>query len=709
MSLSTEELTKQAAELRKNGCVDEAIAAARRAVELDPEDPDAWWQLGLSVEVKEGAEASRLYVERTVQLADGFAYGWFKLGECHKHANRLEEAVECFEKAVDRDDDRIDALEELIAAYGNQKSEQSQDKLIRALKILDRKEMATSHTLNLLGNAYYGKKDYNRAIECYRRVAGSEFSAVGYYNLGLAFNAPEISQDVDAIDAWRRALARDPDYEKAKTRLEEVLPRLLALRDRVAPKAVKLIGPDEWYKHYISPFELLDLDDYDSAAELSVKAIQRSKKLLLQEIELESGNVSWLPGLRIDRSRAIHVADKLLNDREAKWHWAVFNCKPLLNFLTRGDIRHFLADESYSPLVALLAIEEDPAGFESVIGEALAAQFNASLTAAINAWDSDVVEALLDGRRWVAPHQEDICFEGCMRAMENLIEPLRRLRETANKRLVSDAELREILSALDFGKIITVLPASFRDIRSEVVSLIQGIAITACNDHNDKDLAKRILHIARPLAAKSSSLLHAVDEDLQTLDELIEDDSKYDAALTFKDKVYSITRTKVSFNDRTLDAEGVQSLRWGITLTGDSYSPTYEFILVVGGGDGAPLTLNWTSSKDIEKQRGLFDTMVKAALHYLLPKIMQSMRDGLAAGRSYKIGSSTATKSGVSFEKSGWFSSKVEHVEWCNLRSRLANGDVIFTDMASGKVQLVASLANVDNLAALHFIVNDNE
>ena len=79
---------------------------------------------------------------------------------------------------------------------------------------------ANSTDLNQLGIAYYNHRNFAKALEFYRRSAAIESDAAPLFNMGLVFNDPEVSQDLDAADAYRRALALKPDYERAKERLE---------------------------------------------------------------------------------------------------------------------------------------------------------------------------------------------------------------------------------------------------------------------------------------------------------------------------------------------------------------------------------------------------------------------------------------------------------------------------------------------------------
>jgi len=63
---------------------------------------------------------------------------------------------------------------------------------------------------------------------------------------------------------------------------------------------------------------------------------------LLQEIELNDDKVSWLGNCALDKSHALALEDELYNEDKRRYHWAVFQNKRLLRFLTHGDIEHFL-------------------------------------------------------------------------------------------------------------------------------------------------------------------------------------------------------------------------------------------------------------------------------------------------------------------------------------------------------------------------------
>ena len=161
-----------------------------------------------------------------------------------------------------------------------------------------------------------------------------------------------------------------------------------------------VLPKEQWYTYYLNPFELLNPPDDDFDA----KTLQKRKKSLLRKIDLEDGVVSWLSGVRIDKSSAIRACEELNDEDKWVFHWYVFQNKPLLAFLCRGSHEHFLVDEEDSPLDIIEILDEEGNGFREWLSEPFAEQFDRVLARAIDARNLVVLECLLDGRRWVGPH-----------------------------------------------------------------------------------------------------------------------------------------------------------------------------------------------------------------------------------------------------------------------------------------------------------------
>ena len=97
----------------------------------------------------------------------------------------------------------------------------------------------------------------------------------------------------------------------------------------------------------------------EESEEPDAKTIQRAKKKLLQEIDVNDGKVSWLNDYPLDKSRALGLEDELHDEKKRGYHWAIFRNKLLLRFLTHGDIGHFLYADNYFPRATLELLDKE--------------------------------------------------------------------------------------------------------------------------------------------------------------------------------------------------------------------------------------------------------------------------------------------------------------------------------------------------------------
>lgn len=707
MSAESEELVKKATELRTSERIEEAILVARRATTVDPEDANAWWQLALAVARKDGDATAASHFKRVVELADHYAYGWYRLGRAYKKAGMTDEAVIAWETAVEKDDEQTDAMKELVEIYRTREREGDKEKLFSALKKLDHKNNISAFHLHTLAIAYAQHNEPHAAIGCYKRFLATTDDGHGYFNIGLSYIASSIGQNVDAIDAWRMAKECSPEFDRPQIQLDKWLPVLLALRARVLSlqKNSPLLEEGQWYMNYLNPYQLLNLQEIANTETLEVKEIQRAKKALLQEVELEDGLVEWVPGLRIDRSRALQVADELNDENLRKWHHLVHQDKDLLGFLSRGELTHFLVDEERSPIPIIKELEIEADTFGAWLSPKFASQFDLVFGKALESRQPDYIEAMLDGRRWVQPGDEDKCFESALRQADKILMPL---KLTAEKTKASKPTINKVKAALEHGhteKILSLLPSAFQAVLNDAASLIRDMSIDANNEHQDPDLAKEILGLAKGLAQRAPSVQLRIEKDMQTLDEIIQKEKKDECFLTLSGVSYSFTREGVQFGPQKLTVDEVQTLRWGLTTRRDNSVETQDYTIVIGGPGAKTLSLNWKATSNLQKQRDLFGDAVRAIVNYLMPAVIKKVSAEIHRGGRVQIGEASVSKQGIVLKAQGWFSTKEELCPWGRLDSDIFNGDVVISDKANSKAKVTLPLLRIDNAWVLHWIV----
>ena len=316
MSLTAKELTDLAVTQRKDGQIEQALASALAATKANPDSANAWWQVALSrLALGDGRNAIPA-LERTVELSPHFGPGWIELGNALLKTGDAKAALEALERALEEEPNSVDAMRALADIYSKQHGlphtatkEQRQQEIAVLAKLESRATLSSLQT-NRLGILYYSDGDYGMAEHYWKRDANGG-SAASRFNLGLIYSLDTVSREADAIDAWRRALADSPDYESPKKALANLLPNVLERAAKARGFGPTLLPQKQWFHNYISPIWLLGPKADEDVHSLDAKKIQKLKRAVLQEIELEDGKIKWFVELVIDKSRAISLIDEL--------------------------------------------------------------------------------------------------------------------------------------------------------------------------------------------------------------------------------------------------------------------------------------------------------------------------------------------------------------------------------------------------------------
>jgi tetratricopeptide (TPR) repeat protein len=607
---------------------------------------------------------------------------------------------------------------------------QDLDAEIESLEILARRNLANGNDYNQLGTAYHKHGDFAKAVNCYRRSAAAEPQPDTWVNLAVVYSDSELSQDADAADSCCRALEIKADHKKAKELLDSIQRKLSPLADQALTAANGLIEPDEFYEFYINPFELLQIEDVTVADKLNAKEIQQAKKRLLHELELNDGLVSWLDDHSLDKSRALALVDELDDDAKRRYHLEIFRNKPLLDFLTRGDIRHFLYSSEYFPgdTEELLHRESE---FRIFLSKPFARQYNRILTAAIEHPPKlPVIEVLFDGRRWVDLQDDDLCFGGAYKRVGSLVEKLEEKIEATGSRKVSMRRIEEFFRKYSFPEIFSLLPTHFAAYQEAVVASLRSIAIDCFNEHDDADLSNQLLALCKQFRFRSVALARKLEEDTKQIEAIIAENRKKSfSAEIIPGQSVEITPAGIQAGKTIINSSDVESIRWEIDDRADhNMKGKYSFYLVVGGGH-ANTTLkvewenrNWVvdkvykSAEELsitelppEEQRKTFQKMIEAVLANLVPKLLEKLIGRLQTGKSITIGPCTLTETGISFTRGFYFQTEY-FLPWNDVYIETSGGTVTVKSRSDFNAKMSMSTRNTDNaiiLPVLHFIMKD--
>lgn len=707
MPLTTKELLDKAIDQRTRGRFEEALVSAIAASKASPDNADIWWQVALCRLALSDNRNAIPALERTVELAPWFALGWARLGTAYMKEGDEDAAVEALETALEEDDEQQEALEALADVYSRRNNNNNipDEKELSILKRLEGVKGLSSFQLNRIGVLHYQQKNYFEAIKYWQQNAAFPDDPASLFNLGLVFNQPDVSQDADAIDMWRLCTVWFPDHQRSYERIRATLPRLLDLADNARRQGKTLLSQKQWYSCYINPFELLNPSEELKYDDFDAKTIQKLKKRLLQEIELEDGNISWMPETRIDKSKVIGVCEELNNEKLRDNHWQIFQNNPLLNFLTRGCHEHFLVDEDESPLDTIELLEDESNGFRDWLSEPFTKQYNLVLSQAIGQKNLIVLECLFDGRRWVTTAFTDKCFETARRQVDRLLQPLREACKQAEKVKPETASIRRILEHDSLVGTLNLLPTYFfRDFQNEAVSLVRNMAVSCYNIHSDSDQSRDLLHLTHLFHFKSDDLNHQLEDDFKKIEELIHKEREHEVQLTSGSENWKITKKGVEQGTAFLAVSEITSIRWGIIIRQDNNASIYDFLMAFRANNRRSVQFAWKATKDLEQQQKNFNNLIEAVFAYVVPFVVDKIETKLKDHQTVLIGSCLVSDHAIQFEKKGWISSKTCVVPWWRTNITIDNGEITVSDAAAPKDRISMPLRETENAPILQLL-----
>lgn len=172
------------------------------------------------------------------------AYQYYAQGQTYLNRQEFSKAVDKFEKAVELDDDFIQALYSLSVAYW-WRDTGSEEKAIETInrilgnhdKLTDRDKLRAKALLAVVGG------EYNKGIELYKKITEKyPDDKEAYYGLGESyFHAGH--QEVKALDAFEKVLSLDPTFTLAFGHIFDIYMRQ-ELFERGIEKARALIKAD---------------------------------------------------------------------------------------------------------------------------------------------------------------------------------------------------------------------------------------------------------------------------------------------------------------------------------------------------------------------------------------------------------------------------------------------------------------------------------
>jgi len=202
---------------RHMGRYDRALALAKKAVEMAPQDHWAHYVLGsalIRVNLDEGIKS----LEKALELKPGWVVVRVNLSAAYIQAGKFSEALKQIEAYLKAYPNNLNALTNRGVIYLKLgKLDKAEESFSKALEISPRFGMA----LKGMGDVHATRKDFARAIKSYKLALVSMPRDIALWVL-LAETQLSAGLIEDAIAAYEEAVKLAPGSEELKKRLDEL-------------------------------------------------------------------------------------------------------------------------------------------------------------------------------------------------------------------------------------------------------------------------------------------------------------------------------------------------------------------------------------------------------------------------------------------------------------------------------------------------------
>jgi tetratricopeptide (TPR) repeat protein len=191
-----------------------ALPFFERAVEIDPNYAEAWYQAGYCYGVlgrhNEALRASR----QAAKLRPEWAETYVNIGASSYALGQYKDAVEAYKQAIKLDGDKPDLQYALGLSFG--KLNRTEDELLAYRRALALKP-DHANSIEKLGLAYFKARRYADAAAAFEQLKTYKPDANTFNYLGETYF--ELGKPEESLDAFNNAVSYNADFDKARYNL----------------------------------------------------------------------------------------------------------------------------------------------------------------------------------------------------------------------------------------------------------------------------------------------------------------------------------------------------------------------------------------------------------------------------------------------------------------------------------------------------------
>lgn len=264
--------------------------------------------------------------------------------------------------------------------------------------------------------------------------------------------------------------------------------------------------------NYINPFHILSSHVRDGE-KIDKALLKRVKKRLLSEFELLDSPTIFIGDNEFDKNAVLQFFDKIEKDQALYQHWQIYQNKPLLDFLEKGDLTFFKRSNAIEEVV------NDEKLFHYV-SPYLVEQFNDELYDAVRKMDIRQTRLLSKNIQALDSKREINAYQKTYRYLRGKTQDLKVTVEDAKRKnhRVLDSEVEGFLHPSFMTVFNFLADHYFERIRNEYAIQLESLAINLHNTTRRTDLAIECLEAGLELniSEDTQNRLNYVLKQLQT-------------------------------------------------------------------------------------------------------------------------------------------------------------------------------------------------
>ena len=221
---------------RDEGHLQKAMDLLDQAIKADPQNPEAYAQKAVTYRLDGFYDKALDFYEKALSFSEMPIY-WNGIGITYERLDRLDEAFQAYDRAIELDSSFADAYNNRANVYVKFGQHwKAEDDYKKAVKL----DPKFASAFNNLGALLYDHERYEEALECYRKAfIINPKQAETCSNLAMAVK--EAGDPAEAVGLYFNALALDPSLTKIHHYLAQALYDLYnAKEDDSKEIAVKL-------------------------------------------------------------------------------------------------------------------------------------------------------------------------------------------------------------------------------------------------------------------------------------------------------------------------------------------------------------------------------------------------------------------------------------------------------------------------------------